>query len=79
MKKLLEGGNFFEGPRWHDGCWWVSDLYSHRVLKVGVDGRAEQVAHIPGQPSGLGWMPDGSLLVSDDAADTIYRITYHAK
>ena len=63
MKKLLEGGNFFEGPRWHDGCWWVSDLYSHRVLKVGVDGRAEQVAHIPGQPSGLGWMPDGSLLI----------------
>jgi len=26
--KLLDGGTFFEGPRWHDGCWWVSDFYT---------------------------------------------------
>ena len=36
---LLEGGSFFEGPRWHDGRWWVSDFYRHRVLTVDADGR----------------------------------------
>jgi len=60
---LLEGGAFFEGPRWHEGRWWVSDLYRHLVLTVDGDGRTEEVMSVEGQPSGLGWMPDGSLLV----------------
>jgi sugar lactone lactonase YvrE len=60
---LLEGGSFFEGPRWHEGRWWVSDFYRHLVLAVDEDGRAEEVMTVEGQPSGLGWMPDGSLLV----------------
>jgi sugar lactone lactonase YvrE len=60
---LLEGGHFFEGPRWHDGRWWVSDFYRHAVLTASPDGRAEEVMRVDGQPSGMGWMPDGSLLV----------------
>ena len=60
---LLEGGSFFEGPRWHDGRWWVSDFYRHRVVAVSPDGSEEEVMTVEGQPSGLGWMPDGSLLV----------------
>jgi sugar lactone lactonase YvrE len=63
MDTLLEGGSFFESPRWHDGRWWVSDFYRHLVLTVDGDGRAEEVLTVEGQPSGLGWMPDGSLLV----------------
>jgi sugar lactone lactonase YvrE len=60
---LLEGGAFFEGPRWHEGRWWVSDFYRHLVLTVDGDGRSDEVMTVDGQPSGLGWMPDGSLLV----------------
>jgi sugar lactone lactonase YvrE len=63
METLLEGGSFFESPRWHEGRWWVSDFYRHLVLTVTTDGRAEEVMTVEGQPSGLGWMPDGSLLV----------------
>ena len=63
LSTLLEGGSFFEGPRWHDGRWWVSDFYRHRVVAVSTDGREEHVMEVEGQPSGLGWMPDGSLLV----------------
>jgi sugar lactone lactonase YvrE len=63
METLLEGGSFFESPRWHDGRWWVSDFYRHLVLTVTTDGTAEEVMTVEGQPSGLGWMPDGSLLV----------------
>jgi sugar lactone lactonase YvrE len=60
---LAGGGSFFEGPRWHDGRWWVSDFYTHAVLAVAPDGTTEQVMAVEAQPSGLGWLPDGSLLV----------------
>jgi sugar lactone lactonase YvrE len=63
LHTLLEGGCFFEAPRWHEGRWWVSDFYRHLVLTVDVDGRTEEVLLVEGQPSGLGWMPDGSLVV----------------
>lgn len=60
---LLEDGTFFEGPRWHDGRWWISDFYRHLVLAVTPDGTTEEIMTVEGQPSGLGWQPDGSLLV----------------
>jgi sugar lactone lactonase YvrE len=63
LKPLLDGGSFFEGPRWRDGRWWVSDFYRHVVLAVDEGGRAEEIMAVDGRPSGLGWMPDGSLLV----------------
>ena len=63
LTTLLEGGSFFEGPRWHEERWWVSDFYRGLVIAVGVDGAAEEVAHVEQQPSGLGWMPDGSMLI----------------
>jgi sugar lactone lactonase YvrE len=63
LATLLAGGSFFESPRWHDGRWWVSDFYRQLVLTIDTDGRASEVMTVEGQPSGLGWMPDGSLLV----------------
>jgi sugar lactone lactonase YvrE len=63
LTTLLEGGGFFEAPRWHDGSWWVSDFYRGKVFAVGTDGSASPVIDVEQQPSGLGWMPDGSLLV----------------
>ena len=60
---LLEQIAFPESPRWHDGAFWFSDFYTHRVLRVGSDGVPETVVQVPGQPSGLGWLPDGRLLV----------------
>ncbi len=60
---LFEGGAFFEGPRWREGRWWVSDFYGRVVMTVAPDGAAATVMTVEQQPSGLGWMPDGSLLV----------------
>jgi sugar lactone lactonase YvrE len=54
---------FAESPRWHEGALWFSDFYDHRVCRVTAEGRAETVVEVPGQPSGLGWLPDGRLLV----------------
>ncbi len=59
---LLEGLTFPEGPRWHEDRLWFSDFYSHRVIALGEDG-AETIVEVPAQPSGLGFLPDGRLLV----------------
>ncbi len=61
--ELLSGGDFFEGPRWRDGRWWVSDFYRHSVQTVTPEGETEEILTVDEQPSGLGWMPDGSLLL----------------
>jgi sugar lactone lactonase YvrE len=58
-----EPGHFYECPRWHSGKWWVSDFYRHAVFTVEEDGTQNKVLDVPGQPGGLGWLPDGSLLV----------------
>jgi sugar lactone lactonase YvrE len=60
---LLSGGSFFECPRWHDGQWWASDFYRNRVVSVTADGASENVVEMRDRPSGLGWLPDGSMLV----------------
>lgn len=63
IQVLYEGGGFFEGPRWHDGAWWVSDFYRHQVATYAPDGTETVQVTVEAQPSGLGWMPDGTLLV----------------
>lgn len=62
MEKLLGEGHFFEGPRWHDGAWYSSDLYAHEVVRITPSGERSVAATVPNQPSGLGWLPDGTLL-----------------
>ena len=64
VSTLFEGGGFFEGPRWRDGTWWVSDFYRRTVSRISTDGAEEVVVEVAGQPSGLGWLPDGSLVIS---------------
>jgi sugar lactone lactonase YvrE len=60
---LCEGIYFGEGPRWHEGRLWFSDFYAHAVKSVSLSGDLRTEFQIDDQPSGLGWMPDGSLLV----------------
>jgi len=60
---LLDGLAFPEGPRWHDGRLWFSDMHQHRVVAIDTDGHAETIVEVPNRPSGLGWLPDGRLLV----------------
>jgi sugar lactone lactonase YvrE len=63
LTPLFEGGNYFECPRWRGGRWWVSDFYRHTVFTYDADGHQEPVMEVAAQPSGLGWLPDGDLLV----------------
>ena len=71
---LLDNLTFPEGPRWHDGRLWFSDFYSHSVMAVDLDGKAETICAVPNQPSGLGWLPDGRLLVVSMIDQKVMRL-----
>ncbi len=60
---LVEGLQFPEGPRWHDGKLWFSDMNAGKVMTVDLSGNLNTIVHVPGSPSGLGWLPDDRLLV----------------
>lgn len=62
-RQLADGIYFGEGPRWHDGRLWFSDFYAYAVKSVSLDGDVRTEFELEDRPSGLGWMPDGSLLV----------------
>ena len=60
---LLDGLAFAEGPRWRGDKLWFSDMHAHQVCTVDMSGNLEVVVEVPTQPSGLGWLPDGRLLI----------------
>ena len=64
MEFLIGEIDFGEGPRWRDGQLWYSDFYQAAIYRVSPDGKRETVfSALPDRPSGLGWLPDGRLLV----------------
>jgi sugar lactone lactonase YvrE len=74
--KVLTGGIYFgEGPRWRDGRLWFSDFQAHAVKSVSLAGDLRTEFEIEDQPSGLGWMPDGSLLVVSMTRRQVLRRT----
>ena len=60
---VREGLFFGEGPRWRGEHLWYSDFYDHAVHRVDESGHDERILEVVAQPSGLGWLPDGRLLV----------------
>jgi sugar lactone lactonase YvrE len=60
---LADGIYFGEGPRWHEGRLWFSDFYAKQVKSASLAGDVRTEVEIDDRPSGLGWMPDGSLLI----------------
>lgn len=69
-----EGLSFGEGPRWHEGRLWLSDFFRHRVLSLGPTGEARVEVELDDQPSGLGWLPNGDLLVVAMTSRQVRRV-----
>jgi sugar lactone lactonase YvrE len=69
---LVTGRAFLEGPRWRDGALYVSDMHGDAVLRVTENGDVSTVVELD-LPSGLGWLPDGTLLISSMARRCVMR------
>jgi sugar lactone lactonase YvrE len=65
---------FGECPRWHDGRLWLSDIFGKRVVAVDLDGGAEEICTVDAHPGGLGWLPDGRMLVVSMADRRVLRL-----
>ncbi|OBH12177.1 SMP-30/gluconolactonase/LRE family protein [Mycobacterium sp. E1747] len=62
-KPLANDFCFGEGPRWFEGLLWFSDLLGEAVHTSTMGGSVTTLP-LPGHsPSGLGFRPDGSLLI----------------
>ena len=60
---LVEGLGFPEAPRWRDGRLWFSDFLTKKVHTLDLSGHFTEIVDVPNVPSGLGWLPDGRLLI----------------
>ncbi len=74
LEDFVDGLGFAEAPRWHAGHLWISDIVARSVLRIDPQtGRADTAFETPGEPSGLGWLPDGSVLVVQMAEHEVLR------
>jgi sugar lactone lactonase YvrE len=63
-RAVLDGGRYFEGPRWHAGRLWFVDCMERTLLSLAPSGECEQHAKLEDDtPCGLGVLPDGKLVV----------------
>ena len=63
LRTLLDGGRYFEGPRWHDGRLWFVDCMARKLLSISPSGDVSEHAVTDDTPCGLGILPDGRLIV----------------
>ena len=75
---LADDLHFGEGPRWHQGKLWFSDFYDYAVKTVDLEGTVATKLTVDGQPSGLGWMPDGRMLVVSMTDRMLLRLEHDA-
>jgi sugar lactone lactonase YvrE len=63
LKRLLDGGRYFEAPRWRDDRLWLVDCMARTLLSLSLSGEREQHATFDDTPCGTGFLPDGGLVV----------------
>jgi sugar lactone lactonase YvrE len=72
---LADGFVFGEGPRWHDGVLWFSDMHGEAVYSATMTGEVVRRLELPGKkPSGLGFLPDGSTLIVSMTDRAVLRL-----
>lgn len=69
----LEGFGVPESLRWHDNALWFCDLAHGTVHRWDTASPVETVLSVPGRAGGLGWLPDGRLLVVSMDERCVYR------
>jgi sugar lactone lactonase YvrE len=74
LEQVARGFSFAEGPRWHDGAVYLSNIHDDAIERVEVDGTVTRVADLPGSPISMGFASDGSILVSALRGGRIWQI-----
>ncbi len=70
---FVAGLYFGECPRWHEDRLWYSDFFDRAIFSVSSDGERRTEVDVDGEPSGLGWLPDGRLLFASRLDRAVMR------
>jgi len=73
LTPLLDGGRYFEAPRWHDHRLWLVDSVARTLISVTPAGTAEIACALEGMPAGLGFLPSGEPVVTDMHGRSLVR------
>jgi len=63
--RRLHAGAYLEAPRWHGGRLWLVDSMARQVVSIGPDGTSDVFCALKHVPSGMGFCPDGRLVVAN--------------
>ena len=74
MSTLIDQLVFPECPRWRDGRLWFSDMHDRKVIAATEEGQSEVIVETSDMPAGLGWLPDGRLLVVSATERKLLRL-----
>ncbi len=73
LRPLVTEGKYFEGPRWHEGKLWFVDSLAMKLLRVSLAGECETVCTIPGIAGGIGFLPNGDVVITSMFDRTLLR------
>jgi len=75
LNVLTSGLYFGESPRWRDGTLYISDMLGKKVYAIDALGNKTVIAEMPLKPNGLGFLPNGDLILSSMHDTKLYRYT----
>lgn len=75
IETIVDEMMFIEAPRWRGEHLWFSDMHDETVYRLKPGEALQAIATVPHSPSGLGWLPNGDLLISSMADRKIMRLS----
>ena len=75
LRLIAQSLRFAEAPRWRGDRLWFSDVHDYRLKTVTLDGIVAVAATVPSRPSGLGFLPDGRLLMATALDCKLWTVT----
>jgi sugar lactone lactonase YvrE len=74
VSTLTDNLAFPEDPRWHDGHFYFADMLDRRVARIEQDGTVKTLASFEDSPSGIGFLPNGDMLVVSMYYEQLIRV-----
>jgi sugar lactone lactonase YvrE len=74
LETFSTGYGLPECPRWHNGALWMSDMWGCASHRLAADGSIAETVTIGDEQGGLGWLPDGRMLIVGMTSAVVWRI-----
>ena len=76
---LISDLAFPEDPRWHQGRFYFADMLDRKVRRIEPDGSVTEIVTIEDSPSGIGFLPNGDMLLVSMYHELVLRVDASGK